>query len=188
MKPRTFARRPSSIGSNQLSKSRSSASPVQAVVVLLVMAWSPVRRSNAGISRVANPGDYATPNSNHLRDGTVPSVQVLKIAVASCLSSSRRSLNTKALLNAGSMSTGPEMHQFCRLNAAAPGRADDSREGYAVRPDLCADSDCIRATSPAEIPLSRAVIELEAYRIASPARSIGVTHQRNVPAFAQGLP
>src|SRR5829696_3659507 len=70
MKPRTFARRPSSIGSNQLSKSRSSASPVQAVVVLLVMAWSPVRRSNAGISRVANPGDYATPNSNHLRDGT----------------------------------------------------------------------------------------------------------------------
>src|SRR5215207_3281097 len=70
MKPRTFARRPSSMGSNQLSKSRSSASPVQAVVVLLVMAWSPVRRSNAGISRVANPGDYATPNSNHLRDGT----------------------------------------------------------------------------------------------------------------------
>src|SRR5215211_3477595 len=70
MKPRTFARRPSSIGSNQLSKSRSSASPAQAVVVLLVMAWSPVRRSNAGISRVANPGDYATPNSNHLRDGT----------------------------------------------------------------------------------------------------------------------
>src|SRR5215218_11403469 len=70
MKPRTFARRPSSIGSNQLSKSRSSASPARAVVVLLVMAWSPVRRSNAGISRVANPGDYATPNSNHLRDGT----------------------------------------------------------------------------------------------------------------------
>src|SRR5215211_363153 len=70
MKPRTFARTPSSIGSNQLSKSRSSASPAQAVVVLLIMAWSPVRRSNAGISRVANPGDYATPNSNHLRDGT----------------------------------------------------------------------------------------------------------------------
>src|SRR5215207_2818778 len=60
MKPRTCARRPSSIGSNQLSKSRSSASPARAVVVLLVMAWSPVRRSNAGISRVANPGDYAT--------------------------------------------------------------------------------------------------------------------------------
>src|SRR5215213_3725929 len=59
MKPRTFARRPSSIGSNQLSKSRPSASPVRADVILLIMAWSPARRSNAGI-RVANPGDYAT--------------------------------------------------------------------------------------------------------------------------------
>src|SRR5215216_5350434 len=48
---------------------------------------------------------------------------------------------------------GPEIHQFCRLNAAAPGRADDSREGYAVRPDLCAHSDCVRAPSLAEIPL-----------------------------------
>jgi hypothetical protein len=34
------------------------------------MAWSPLRRSNAGISRVEHPGDYATPNPNHLRDGT----------------------------------------------------------------------------------------------------------------------
>jgi hypothetical protein len=34
------------------------------------MAWSPVRRANAGISRVEHPGDYATPNPNHLRDGT----------------------------------------------------------------------------------------------------------------------
>src|SRR5215218_8776569 len=31
---------------------------------------------------------------------------------------------------------GPEIHQFCRFNAAAPWRADDSREGYAFRPDL----------------------------------------------------
>src|SRR5215203_3701447 len=59
MKPRTFARRPSSIGSNQLSKSRPSTSSARAVVILLIMAWSPARRSNAGI-RVANPGDYAT--------------------------------------------------------------------------------------------------------------------------------
>src|SRR4051794_34194874 len=70
MKPRTFARRPSSMGSNQLSKSRSSASPGRADVVTLVMAWSPLRRSNAGISRVEHPGDYATLNSNHPRDGT----------------------------------------------------------------------------------------------------------------------
>src|SRR5215210_7638007 len=70
MKPRTFARSPSSIGSNQLSKRKSSASPPRSVVVFFVMAWSPVRRSNAGISRVEHPGDYATPNSNHLRDGT----------------------------------------------------------------------------------------------------------------------
>src|SRR4051812_26032109 len=73
MKPRTFARRPSSMGSNQLSKSRSSASPGRADVVTLVMAWSPLRRSNAGISRVEHPGDYATLNSNHPRDGTVVS-------------------------------------------------------------------------------------------------------------------
>jgi len=34
------------------------------------MAWSPVRRANAGILRVEHPGDYANLNSNHLRDGT----------------------------------------------------------------------------------------------------------------------
>src|SRR5215203_1227227 len=61
---------------------------------------------------------------------------------------------------------GPEIHQFCRLNAAAPGRAKDSREGYAVRPDLCAHSDGVHAPSLAEIPLSGAVIELETCRIA----------------------
>src|SRR5215207_4162565 len=78
MKPRTFARRPSSIGSNQLSKSRPSGSPARAIVVLLVMAWSPARRSNAGI-RVANPGDYATPNSNHLRDGTGAETEIANL-------------------------------------------------------------------------------------------------------------
>ena len=34
------------------------------------MAWSPVRRINAGLVWVEAPGDYATLNSNHLRDGT----------------------------------------------------------------------------------------------------------------------
>jgi hypothetical protein len=34
------------------------------------MAWSPVRRINAGLVRVEAPGDYATFNSNQLRDGT----------------------------------------------------------------------------------------------------------------------
>ena len=34
------------------------------------MAWSPVRRVNAGLVRVKAPGDYATLNSNQLRDGT----------------------------------------------------------------------------------------------------------------------
>ena len=34
------------------------------------MAWSPVRRVNAGILRVKHPGDYATRNSNNPRDGT----------------------------------------------------------------------------------------------------------------------
>src|SRR3954454_2909291 len=50
MKPRTFARRPTSIGSNQLSKSRPSASPARADVILLIMAWSPpaLQRRNQG--------------------------------------------------------------------------------------------------------------------------------------------
>src|SRR5829696_8595665 len=43
---------------------------------------------------------------------SVPSLHVFNIAVASRLSSSRRSLNTKALLNAGSMSTGPRSISF----------------------------------------------------------------------------
>jgi hypothetical protein len=42
----------------------------------------------------------------------VPSPHVFKIVVASCLSSSRRSLSTKALLKAGSMSTGPRSISF----------------------------------------------------------------------------
>ena len=59
--PRTFARRPSSIGSNQLSKSRPSASSARAGV-----AWLPWRGLQPGAPtsgiRVANPGDYATLN------------------------------------------------------------------------------------------------------------------------------
>jgi hypothetical protein len=39
-------------------------------VVMLVMAWSPVRRFNAGWFEVDHPGDYATLNSYQLRDGT----------------------------------------------------------------------------------------------------------------------
>jgi transposase len=37
---------------------------------MLVMAWSPVRRFNAGWFEVEHPGDYATLISNQLRDGT----------------------------------------------------------------------------------------------------------------------
>jgi hypothetical protein len=40
------------------------------VVVLLVMAWSPIQRFDAGSFGVDHPGDYATLNSNHSRDGT----------------------------------------------------------------------------------------------------------------------
>jgi hypothetical protein len=34
------------------------------------MAWSPVRRTNAGRFEVDHPGDYATLNSYHPVDGT----------------------------------------------------------------------------------------------------------------------
>jgi hypothetical protein len=119
---------------------------------------------------------------------SVPSVHVFKIAVASRLSSSRPISQHESVAKSWLDVHGPKIHQFCRFNAAAPGRTNDCREGYAVRPDLCAHSDCVRAPSLAEIPLSGAVIELEAWWIAGSARSISMTHQRDVSAFAQGLP
>jgi hypothetical protein len=44
------------------------------------MAWSPVRRINAGLVWVEAPGDYATLNSNHLRDGTGKVLPVLSFS------------------------------------------------------------------------------------------------------------
>src|SRR5260370_42213833 len=74
MNCRDRARTSVSIGSNQLSK-RSTASSVagckeSGVVIDLFMAWSPVRRFNAGRFEVHHPGDYANPNFYQLRDGT----------------------------------------------------------------------------------------------------------------------
>src|SRR5438552_17063704 len=61
-------------GSFQLSKRWPSVSfcgsKESAFVVALVMAWSPVRRVNAGRFEVKHPGDYATFNSNHSRETT----------------------------------------------------------------------------------------------------------------------
>jgi len=39
-------------------------------VLTLGMAWSPIRRVNAGCFEVGHSGDYATRISNQLRDGT----------------------------------------------------------------------------------------------------------------------
>jgi hypothetical protein len=38
---------------------------------MLFMAWSPVRRTNAGRFEVDHPGDYATLNSYQPSDGTL---------------------------------------------------------------------------------------------------------------------
>src|SRR5208282_1214644 len=70
MKFRARSRSAVSIGSNQLSKSSPSTEQAAAFMLSFVMAWSPVRRSNAGIRWVETPGDYATLNSNHSRDAT----------------------------------------------------------------------------------------------------------------------
>src|SRR5580704_18788900 len=59
MTPRTLSRTVSSIGSNQSSKSMVPAAIAAVFVVFFVMAWSPFRRSNAGISWGEHPGDYA---------------------------------------------------------------------------------------------------------------------------------
>src|SRR5579864_7952339 len=75
MKPRTRPRTSVSIGSNQLSKSWTAVSfwgcEGSGFVVTLVMAWSPVRRFNAGRFEVDHPGDYATFNSNQPCYGTL---------------------------------------------------------------------------------------------------------------------
>src|SRR3974377_89298 len=70
MNVRAPSRSAFSIGSNQLSKSSPSTEQAAAFMLSFVMAWSPVRRSNAGIRWVETPGDYATLNSNHSRDAT----------------------------------------------------------------------------------------------------------------------
>jgi hypothetical protein len=58
--PRTFARRPSSIGSNQLSKTRPSASSARAGRGMA--PWRGLQPGATSGIRVANPGDYATLN------------------------------------------------------------------------------------------------------------------------------
>src|SRR6266705_3023301 len=74
MSSRARARTSVSIGSNQSSKRSTAFSAAgcaeSGFVVMLVMAWSPVRRSNAGRFEVDHPGDYATLNSYQPRDGT----------------------------------------------------------------------------------------------------------------------
>jgi hypothetical protein len=55
------------------------------------MAWSPVRRFNAGRFEVDHPGDYATLNSYQLRDGS------LELGALRCL---RKPFTPTALLSA----------------------------------------------------------------------------------------
>src|SRR3984893_3599149 len=74
MTPRTLSRTASSIGSNQSSKSMAPAATAAVFVVFFVMAWSPFRRSNAGISWVEHPGDYA--NRISTTPATAPHVRV----------------------------------------------------------------------------------------------------------------
>src|ERR1700758_4373209 len=78
MKPRTRARTPSSIASNQSSKSKPSAATTAPFVVSFVMAWSPFQRANAGIIWVEQPGDYAGPIPT--TSATGPDCKDLKLA------------------------------------------------------------------------------------------------------------
>src|SRR3954468_12768771 len=75
MNARARSRNAASIGSNQPSNRATPASAsgctASGFVVGLVMAWSPARRASTGLVRVGQPGDYATPNSNQPRDGTI---------------------------------------------------------------------------------------------------------------------
>src|SRR3954454_18736258 len=74
MNPRTRSRTPASMGSNQSSNKYPAVSAAGCeesdFLVMFSMAWSPVRRTNAGRFEVDHPGDYATLNSYHPVDGT----------------------------------------------------------------------------------------------------------------------
>jgi hypothetical protein len=48
---------------------------------MLFMAWSPVRRTNAGRFEVDHPGDYATFNSSHLTDATIHRIKAVYVLV-----------------------------------------------------------------------------------------------------------
>src|ERR1700694_3090073 len=84
MSSRARSRRPASIGSNQSSRRWIAVSApdcrARDFVLLLVMAWSPPARVNAGIVWVSAPGDYAAFNSNHTSDGTLPKAMRRQIA------------------------------------------------------------------------------------------------------------
>src|SRR5271169_5941104 len=86
MNSRARARTSLSIGSNQLSKRSTAISAAgcqeSGFVVSLIMAWSPVRRFNAGRFEVDHPGDYATINSYQLPYGT--NFTELNIASLAC--------------------------------------------------------------------------------------------------------
>src|SRR5262245_61203019 len=75
MNSRTRSRTQASIGSNQSSKRYTAVSATgceeSCFVLMLFMAWSPTGRFNVGRFEVEHPGDYATFNSNQLRDGTL---------------------------------------------------------------------------------------------------------------------
>src|SRR5271166_2648231 len=76
MNPRTRARTPSSIASNQSPKSKWSAATAASFVLSFVMAWSPFQRANAGIVWVRQPGDYANPIPTTSATGPLPAAGV----------------------------------------------------------------------------------------------------------------
>jgi hypothetical protein len=48
------------------------------------MAWSPVRRTNAGRFEVEHPGDYATFNSYHPSDATLTKLADIRPFASPC--------------------------------------------------------------------------------------------------------
>src|SRR5271166_5401847 len=78
MNPRTRARTPSSIASNQSPKSKWSAATAASFVLSFVMAWSPFQRANAGIVWVRQPGDYANPIPTTSATGPLAGQELLR--------------------------------------------------------------------------------------------------------------
>jgi hypothetical protein len=84
---------------------------------------------------------------------------------------------------------GTERHQARRLQAAAPGRGEDLLDTHAALAEGRAERPGLRPASRIHVALGRAIVDLEAGRVAAGAgRRVAMADQRDMTASDQGGP